>query len=445
MKYLPSTIITLLAFKVLFLFSGGCKKEEPIHIETPYDTLNVIVDSSDSLDTDPLVPIPPFYYLNPLKPFPQHSQYAQGVILPQVEREEMDAKVISFYRQWRSRYLRALNDTQYYVYYTLEYKVNNAISCSEGHGFGMVITALMAGVDTTSYDDYIKLYNFYNSHRSNINSNLMAWQQSVGGINTGGVTSATDGDLDIAFSLLLAHQQWGSDGKVDFLKEADRIIEAIYKSDISQEYKIIELGDWVNGGKYAVSTRCCDFMFDHLRTFSNYSGETKWLEAIDTSYIVVEKAAHDTTGLLPDFVTINNGNYVACDPHFLEGPYDGDYYYNSCRAPWRIAMDYILFGDSRALETLNRLNKWIKEDTENYPHRIKGGYFLNGEPINTWTDMAFTAPFGVSAMVDAQHQDWLNAMWKQINKESITSGAYFGNSIKMLCLITMSGNWWTPY
>ena len=210
-------------------------------------------------------------------------------------------------------------------------------------------------------------------------------------------------------------------------------------------WKALLRRDWVSSGKYAVSTRACDFMLDHLRSFSNFTHDVKWHAVIDTTYNIIDKAAHDSTGLIPDFITIENGDYVACEPNFLEGPYDGEYYYNSCRAPWRIAMDYIAYGDPRAVKTLNRLNNWIKNKTANNPVNIKGGYYLTGDAINTWSDMAFTAPFGVSAMVDAQHQEWLNAMWDQIISEDITSGAYFGNSIKMLCIITMSGNWWTPF
>lgn len=434
------TFVFLISFPICFLFGNSCSKESPIVVETPIDTLDTI----DAIDTIAVV-LPPYYFEHAQKPFPQHTSYAKGVITPERNQNDMDEAVVNYYRKWRTRYLKALNDTQYYVHYTLEYKVGNAISCSEGHGFGMVITALMAGVDTTSYDDFIKLYNYYYTHRSAINRDLMAWQQSTGGINSNGATSATDGDLDIAFSLLLAHNQWGSNGRVNFIEEAGRLIEAIYLSDISASYKTIELGDWVSSGKYAISTRACDFMLDHLRAFSNFTGEAKWHAVIDTTYSIINKATHDSTGLIPDFITIDNGEYVPCEPNFLEGPYDGDYYYNSCRAPWRIAMDYIVYGDSRAVPTLNRINDWIKNKTTNNPSNIKGGYYLAGNAINKWSDMAFTAPFGVSAMVNDQHQEWLNALWDQIINEDIIRGAYFGSSIKMLCIITMSGNWWTPY
>ncbi len=389
-------------------------------------------------------PKPEFLYKEPQRPFPQHQQYYSEVIMPNVEQSVMDAKVISFYRQWRNKYLKTFHDSMAYVHYTLEYSVGNAISCSEGHGFGMVITALMAGADTTAYNDYIKLYRWYDNHRSHINPSLMAWQQNSSGQNSSGADSATDGDLDIAYSLLLAHYQWGSNGDVDFLNEAKKIIEAIYNSDISPTYKFTELGDWVNSGKYSRSTRCCDFMIDHLRAFKNETNNPKWDEIIDTTYNVISYVADSITGLYPDFVIVEDGKFKPCPPNFLEGPNDGDYYFNSCRAPWRIATDYIVNGDTRALQELTRLNRWIIEKTDNKPYKIKEGYKLNGTQLSSWSDMAFTSPFGVCAMVDNENQQWLNDMWSQINSESLNSGAYFGNSIKMICLITMSGNWWKP-
>lgn len=390
-------------------------------------------------------PEPEFHYKEPLRPFPQHADYYSEVILPSIEQSVMDNKVISFYRNWRNRYLKTFQDSMAYVHYTLEYQVGDAISCSEGHGFGMVITALMAGTDSTSYNDFIQLYKWYDNHRSNINPYLMAWQQDSKGNNSSGADSATDGDLDIAYSLLLAHYQWGSDGDINFIEEAKKMIDAIYTSDISSKYKLIELGDWVSSGSnYGKSTRCCDFMIDHLRAFKNETNNPKWDEIIDTTYNIIAQVADNTTGLYPDFVIYEEGIFQACPPNFLEGPNDGNYYYNSCRAPWRIATDYIVYGDDRALHELTKLNRWLISDTGSNPSKIRGGYKLDGTALNSWSDMAFTAPFGVCAMVDNNNQEWLNAMWNQINNESITEGAYFGNSIKMLSLITMSGNWWIP-
>ena len=41
---------------------------------------------------------------------------------------------------------------------------------------------------------------------------------------TGGDDSAFDGDADIAYGLLLAHAQWGSDGSVNYAADASTVI-----------------------------------------------------------------------------------------------------------------------------------------------------------------------------------------------------------------------------
>ena len=56
--------------------------------------------------------------------------------------------------------------------------------------------------------------------------------------------SATDGDLDIAYSLLLAHKQWGSNGTVNYLKEAqDMITKGIKASNVTNNNRLnLEIG-----------------------------------------------------------------------------------------------------------------------------------------------------------------------------------------------------------
>ena len=88
------------------------------------------------------------------------------------------------------------------------------------------------------------------------------------------------------------------------------------------------------------------------------------------------------------------------------------------------------------------MNDWVKDETGGDPSALTSGYNLSGTPVgNDWYDNAFVAPFGVAAMVDSAHQDWLNAVWDTV---SANHGSYYGDSINMLSLIVMSGNWWSP-
>jgi len=50
----------------------------------------------------------------------------------------------------------------------------------------------------------------------------------------------------------------------------------------------------------------------------------------------------------------------------------------------------------------------------------------------------------VSAMVASTNQTWLNNLWNYMKTVNINRDGYYGNSIKLLSLIVISGNWWAP-
>ncbi len=150
--------------------------------------------------------------------------------------------------------------------------------------------------------------------------------------------------------------------------------------------------------------------------------------------------------MLPDFSFKGGNEYIPANPNYLEKPYDGDYYYNSARIPWRIPIDYLLSGDTRALKQISTLNRWVQRSSGGKPSNINAGYKLDGSEISEEEKnvMAFVAPFAVSAMVDSSNQEWLNTLWNHMISSPTNEGDYFGNSIRLLVMITVSGNWWTP-
>ena len=143
----------------------------------------------------------------------------------------MEAEILE-----KKPYLQSSEPDQYYVWYAdgdwfqeeydEELKVNyQPMTVSEAHGYGMLITAHMAGHDPKAKAYFDGLYRYFRAHPSKINPELMAWKQGDTGqavVNVGGVDSATDGDMDIAYALLLADRQWGSDGEINYLAEANR-------------------------------------------------------------------------------------------------------------------------------------------------------------------------------------------------------------------------------
>ena len=71
----------------------------------------------------------------------------------------------------------------------------------------MLITASMAEYASRAKEIFDGMYQYYKVHLNEIGPNLMAWQQNDNGSaieNASGADSATDGDMDIAYALLMA-------------------------------------------------------------------------------------------------------------------------------------------------------------------------------------------------------------------------------------------------
>ena len=290
----------------------------------------------------------------------------------------------------------------------------------------------------------------YRDHPSDGFPDLMAWSQSHGCESNQGQQSAADGDLDIGYALLLADKQWGSDGDIDYKQAAARIIAAIKRAEIDESGSYVRLGDWTDPDNryYYDATRSSDFMPGHFASFAEATADESWNQVSERSYNLFQSIQSQyaaSTGLFPDFVVrpINNPSPAPAD--FLERSVDGQYSFNACRVPWRIAASFLTNGDVRARNLLRPLNEWIRAETGEQPSEVTSGYWLDGDslPGSYYTSAAFLAPFGVSAMIDAENQDWLNKIWDALVSLD-HSPTYYDDTLKLLSMIAMSGNWWAP-
>src|ERR1700761_4017004 len=137
----------------------------------------------------------------PLKPFPQHTKYYPGTIKPNhLTQTQLDNAVKTFYNQWKTRFIKLVPGTnEDFIWF----ETKDSKQCvSEGQGYGMIIMTLMAGYDASAKEIYDNLFHYARAHPSGKSKYLMAWAQYVNNKSTDN-TSASDGDLDIAYSLLL--------------------------------------------------------------------------------------------------------------------------------------------------------------------------------------------------------------------------------------------------
>ena len=383
-----------------------------------------------------------------LRPFPQHVAYAAGAIKPsKVTQAAMDAKVASQYALWKANYLRTDGGEGAWIDY-------NGRNCtvSEAHGYGMVLAAYMGDKDTLD-----SMYGYFTAHPSIWGPHLMAWKQRLTNgkmIDVADHVSATDGDLDVAFALLLADAQWGSSGSIDYHARALEVMHDILQYDVNPTYWNLTVGDWTRDDDVNY-TRPSDFMTDHILAFARHdpANAAKWNKVYDAiSQAVNDQFTHgsEKTGLMPDFMVRKGSLWVPVTGQWLETENDGDFFWNACRTPWRLAMSWLTDGRTDMKASQQQTASWIRQKTGGVPGKIYDGYYIkngpNGKAMDHTPDLVFTAPMTVNAMFGGtKGQAWLDSLWT-----SITGGdwpdttEYYGDAVRMQVLLTVSGNWWTP-
>ncbi|MDR3597975.1 glycosyl hydrolase family 8 [Clostridium sp.] len=369
--------------------------------------------------------------------------------------------LLSFYNDWKVRYLKSVENSsplEEYLYYALDQPTaNNAVTVSEAMGYGLVIFSLMSKFDATAKAHFTYLYNYIKSFPSIYNNNLMAWQQikNANGdiVNAESETSsATDGDMEISYGLLLAHKIWGVNDEINYKTEAIKRIKALMDSCVNKKDYILTLGDWVKGIKennYKFVTRCSDFLIYHIKEFIEFDTENskEWELVIEKINSIISEQMNNLSkynGLMPDFLIKDNLSYIPPKGKILESNHDGDYYYNSCRIPWRYSMDIILNG-TPVTNQLHNLNEWIKNTTFYNPDNIKSGYYIindyPGKPFGISNDLSFIAPFLVSSIIEKGNDNWTISLWKSLMNKPITKCTFYENTLKLLAMIVVTGNW----
>lgn len=386
------------------------------------------------------------------KPFPQGQNFS-GCIKPNhISQDSLNKNVATYYDYWKGKYLKHNLSSLSGGYYVLGDATGSStgesgtdyteLGTSEGQGYGMLLTVLMAGHDTDAQTEFDGLFKTARAYRSAANSALMGWIVADDARAQGDFGSATDGDMDIAYALLLAHEQWGSTGAVNYLSEAKTMISTGLKASYITDLYRLNLGDWQSNS--VSDSRPSDWMFGHLRAFAKATSDPTWTRVSDTLYSLVSQLQTNyspNTGLLPDFVT--GDAVIPASANFLEGPSDGKYYYNACRTPLRIVADYAHSGDARAKTAVDKMVGWLRTATNDSLLKMKAGYDLSGKVIsgsNYYTN-AFAAPMLAASIANSANQNFLNLGWKKI---SSTKESYYEDSINLLAMLLISGNWWSP-
>lgn len=358
------------------------------------------------------------------------------------------AEAVQFYRQWKKHYLRhGPGAGEAYILVGSDSRGggqdSGTFSISEGHGYGMLLTVAMARFDPLARADFERLYHFYLHHPSPESPRLMAWNQTHHDKNS--VSSASDGDLDIAYALLWAGQTWGE----PYGAQGRAMLSEILRCNVNPKTQMVGLGSFIHPDEpdHYFGVRTSDIMPGHFRAFARVSHDRRWETVLNNSYRLLanlQRQHSPKAGLWPDFVIVRPGQAPQlAPPDYLEGKNDASFGYNACRVPFRLGVDALCNRESRAIALLKTPTCWLDRVTHGDPSKIANGYTLKGARLSAhWvSSQAFAAPIALAALCIPAEANWAGDCWDFVLTDKLEDDDYYGNTLKALCLVVRAGLW----
>ncbi len=382
-------------------------------------------------------PTPPAAGVN--FPFPQNRQ-SSGCFYPTGYRNE---DVRAAYDKWKADTVtsagaggfRRVKRTQ--TDYTGPTGLDLESTVSEGIGYGMLLSVYMG--DQALFDDLWR----YEQQWPNSLTGLMDRYINAAGTMRLGLGPATDADEDMAFALVMADRQWGGKGSLamNYIDVAKDQITKIWNHEIF-ESKLLRPGNWGDWSTVNISYFAPAYyrVFDAVDTDATHD----WPAVIVTAYDTITNSLNATNknqgnGLVPAWSTSDGApNGGALGPGQTAPT---NYQYDSCRTPFRIALDWCWFGDTRARDYTAKTSAFFGGIGA---ANIADGYALDGTPMPQHAGQrsaAFIGPAGVGAMTSSGFQTLLDQSYATISAgNALAGGAYYEESWSVLSLMMMSAN-----
>jgi endo-1,4-beta-D-glucanase Y len=372
-------------------------------------------------------------------PFPQNRQSA-NCVYPTGYTNDV---VVAAYNKWKADTVttagaggfRRVKRTQ--SDYTGAGGLELESTVSEGIAYGMLIAVYMN--DQALFDDLWK----YEQLWPNDKTGLMDWYINAAGTMRLGLGPATDADEDMAFALVMANRQWGGKGALasNYIDIAKDVITKIWNHEIYQS-KLLRPGNWGDWATVNISY----FAPAYYRVFDVVDTDTThdWPAVIQTAYDTIGNALNagnknQSNGLVPAWCSSDgapNGGALG-----IGQTAPTNYQYDSCRTPFRIALDWCWFGTTAARDYTAKTSAFFSGIGA---ANIADGYNLDGtaRPQHAGQrSAAFIGPAGVGAMTSSTYQTLVDQSYATVaSGTALAGGAYYEESWTVLSLLMMTGN-----
>ncbi|HPW72115.1 MAG TPA: glycosyl hydrolase family 8 [Bacteroides graminisolvens] len=257
---------------------------------------------------------------------------------------------------------------------------------TEGMSYG-----LMIAVQFNRKDIFDRLWRWckkYMQHQEGPLEGYFAWSCKTDGTrNAQG--PASDGELYYVTSLIFASNSWGNDSDINYLGEAQHILNCSMKKDgtnrvmplINMEHKLITFVPDTFGGRFTDPSYHVPAFYEVWARWANDGRADFWRECAARSREYLHKSIHPVTGLNPDY-----NNYDGSLLNMKRGIIGDAFRFDSWRVPMNIALDY----------------SWAcadKEWQQGYGNKIQN--FLYSQGIDTFVDQYNVDGTTVAEILDA--------------------------------------------
>jgi endo-1,4-beta-D-glucanase Y len=273
---------------------------------------------------------------------------------------------------------------------------------------------------------------------------LMEWEIAPDG-TTLGEGAATDGDEDMAFALVVAHARWGRGTLAKpYLKYAREQIELIWQHEVDHSR-----GDQLMPGDQFDGAQIINLSYfapAFYRVFGAVTGQqAAWQRVVDSGYAALAATLNRDNqnldnGLVPAWSTPEG---VPTSPPNTGHPIH--HQLDSCRTPFRIALDYCWFNEPRARPYLAKISTFHEHIGARH---LLDGYNLDGTPFKgaKLHLAAFVAGAGAAAMaIPEQAQLREEAYAELISWHAALGGSeYYNKSWSVLGALMLTGQLTPP-
>jgi endo-1,4-beta-D-glucanase Y len=375
-------------------------------------------------------------------PFPQNRALPNCLFPSTFTNDD----VVAAYDQWYANNVTADGAGGHLrVQRSEEVTLEAGSTVSEGIAYGMLIAVYMD--DQQLFDELWK----YEQQWLDDNG-LMHWYINAAGTEVLGAGAASDAEEDMAWALLMAELQWGGQGTLadSYGSIARSMIGKMWDTEVLEGRFLLPGDGWGDANTLNVSY----FTPSYYRAFAVATGNDAWNGVVSGSYDALEASLNERSGnanngLVPAWSGVDGTPNPGAWGMFDTAP--THHQYDSCRTPFRFALDYCFNGEPRSRAYLEKITSFYSAIGA---ANIHDGYDLNGSPRPQYSDgpnewcseeicqsAAFLGPAGVGAMYDSENQQFLDNIYDRIkDNDQLIGGRYYDESWTVIALLMMTGN-----